>query len=244
MLEHAVAYATFPNRGKAVTPHAVLEVRTGAGDLVWRWDRDGPKPRQAIPPNIAADMAGMMSHVVSEGTARRAALDGIPTAGKTGTTNAYRDAWFVGYTGNFTCAVWYGNDDYSPTNRMTGGSLPAQTWHDIMLAAHQGVEVREIPGVGMGQKLPPERVANAQANAAPKILETKPGPPPVLTKRGADILVRVEKLLDDAAKTATKAAADDDATKPAKPASSTSALAFPQNYAAEDNANSSTPRKN
>lgn len=242
VLEHAVAYATFPNRGKAVTPHAVLEVRTGAGDLVWRWDRDGPKPKQAIPPNIAADMAGMMSHVVSEGTARRAALDGIPTAGKTGTTNAYRDAWFVGYTGNFTCAVWYGNDDYSPTNRMTGGSLPAQTWHDIMVAAHQGVEVREIPGVGMGQKLPPERVANAQANAAPKVLETKPGPPPVLTKRGADILVRVEKLLDDAAKTATKSAADDSANQ-AKPASS-SALAFPQNYAAEENANASTPRKN
>lgn len=242
VLEHAVAYATFPNRGKAVTPHAVLEVRTGAGDLVWRWDRDGPKPRQAIPANIAADMAGMMSHVVSEGTARRAALDGIPTAGKTGTTNAYRDAWFVGYTGNFTCAVWYGNDDYSPTNRMTGGSLPAQTWHDIMVAAHQGVEVREIPGVGMGQKLPPERVANAQANAAPKVLETKPGPPPVLTKRGADILVRVEKLLDDAAKTATKSTANE--SQPTKPASSTSALAFPQNYAAEENANASTPRKN
>lgn len=238
VLEHAVAYATFPNRGKAVTPHAVLEVRTGAGDLVWRWDRDGPKPKQAIPPNIAADMAGMMSHVVSEGTARRAALDGIPTAGKTGTTNAYRDAWFVGYTGNFTCAVWYGNDDYSPTNRMTGGSLPAQTWHDIMVAAHQGVEVREIPGIGMGQKSPPQHVANAQANAAPKVLETKPGPPPVLTKRGADILVRVEKLLDDAAKTANKSAADD-----SKPASSTSALAFPQNYA-EENANASAPRKN
>jgi penicillin-binding protein 1A len=134
VLEHAVAYATFPNKGKSVTPHAVLEVRTGAGDLVWRFDRDGKKPLQAIPASVAADMAGMMSHVVSEGTARRAALDGIPTAGKTGTTNAYRDAWFVGYTGNFTCAVWYGNDDYSPTNRMTGGSLPAQTWHDIMVA--------------------------------------------------------------------------------------------------------------
>jgi penicillin-binding protein 1A len=189
---------------------------------------------------VAADMAGMMSHVVSEGTARRAALDGIPTAGKTGTTNAYRDAWFVGYTGNFTCAVWYGNDDYSPTNRMTGGSLPAQTWHDIMVAAHQGVEVREIPGIGMGQKLPPQHVSNAQANAAPKVLETKPGPPPVLTKRGADILVRVEKMLDDAAKTANKSAADD--AKSAKP-SSTSALAFPQNYA-EENANASAPRKN
>ncbi|MDH2347428.1 PBP1A family penicillin-binding protein [Bradyrhizobium sp. SSUT77] len=240
VLEHAVAYATFPNRGKAVTPHSVLEVRTGAGDPVWRWDRDGPKPRQAIPASVASDMAGMMSHVVSEGTARRAALDGIPTAGKTGTTNAYRDAWFVGYTGNFTCAVWYGNDDYSPTNRMTGGSLPAQTWHDIMVAAHQGVEVREIAGIGMGQKLPPERIANAQANAAPKVLETKPGPPPVLTKRGADVLVRVEKLLDDAARTATKSAATD---QQAKPASSTSALAFPQNYA-EENANASAPRKN
>ncbi len=241
VLEHAVAYATFPNRGKAVTPHSVLEVRTGAGDPVWRWDRDGPKPRQAIPASVAADMAGMMSHVVSEGTARRAALDGIPTAGKTGTTNAYRDAWFVGYTGNFTCAVWYGNDDYSPTNRMTGGSLPAQTWHDIMLAAHQGVEVREIPGIGMGQKLPPQHVSNAQANAAPKVLETKPGPPPVLTKRGADILVRVEKLLDDAAKTAKKSAEAD--TKAGRPSSATSALAFPQNYA-EESANASAPRKN
>ena len=159
VLEHAVAYATFPNKGKSVKPHAVLEVRTGAGDLVWRFDRDGKKPVQAIPASVAADMAWMMSHVVSEGTARRAALDGIPTAGKTGTTNAYRDAWFVGYTGNFTCAVWYGNDDYSPTNRMTGGSLPAQTWHDIMVVAHQGVEVKEIPGIGMGTKLPPPAAA-------------------------------------------------------------------------------------
>lgn len=75
------------------------------------------------------------------------------------------------------------------------------------------------------------------------MLETKPGPPPVLTKRGADILVRVEKLLDDAAKTATKTTSDDTA-KPAKPASPSSALAFPQNYAAEENATSSGPRKN
>src|SRR6202022_556079 len=73
VLEHAVAYATFPNKGKSVTPHSVLEVRTGTGDLVWRWDRDGKKPLQAIPASVASDMAGMMSHVVSEGTARRAA---------------------------------------------------------------------------------------------------------------------------------------------------------------------------
>jgi penicillin-binding protein 1A len=231
VLEHAVAYATFPNRGKAVTPHSVLEVRTGAGDLVWRWDRDGPKPRQAIPASVAADMAGMMSHVVSEGTARRAALDAIPTAGKTGTTNAYRDAWFVGYTGNFTCAVWFGNDDYSPTNRMTGGSLPAQTWHDIMVAAHQGVEVKELPGVGMGAKLPKEPASAAMAQAGePKTLEVKPGPPPVLTRRGAEILVQVEKMLDDVARVTSKSSPADP-SKPAKPVSS-SALAFPENYAA------------
>ncbi len=232
VIEHAVAYATFPNRGKAVTPHAVLEVRTGGGDLVWRYDRDGPKPKQAIPASVAADMAGMMSHVVSEGTARRAALDGIPTAGKTGTTNAYRDAWFVGYTGNFTCAVWYGNDDYSPTNRMTGGSLPAQTWHDIMVAAHQGIEVKELPGVGMGEKLPkPPAAATVAANeTAPKVLEIKPGPPPVLTKRGADILVQVEKMLDAAAKTADSGSPGAP-VKSAKPVSSSS-LALPESLAA------------
>ena len=226
MLEHAVAYATFPNKGKAVKPHAVLEVRTGAGDLVWRFDRDGKKPVQAIPASVAADMAWMMSHVVSEGTARRAALDGIPTAGKTGTTNAYRDAWFVGYTGNFSCAVWYGNDDYSPTNRMTGGSLPAQTWHDIMLAAHQGVEVKEIPGVGMGPKLPQSAApTSVSANSVARVLETKPGPPPVLTRRGADILVRVERLLDEAARAAGKTSSNDQGQS-ARPVTS-GALAFP-----------------
>ncbi len=239
VIEHAVAYATFPNKGKSVTPHSVLEVRTGAGDLVWRWDRDGPKPKQAIPASVASDMVGMMSHVVSEGTARRAALDGIPTAGKTGTTNAYRDAWFVGYTGNFTCAVWYGNDDYSPTNRMTGGSLPAQTWHDIMVAAHQGVEVKDIAGYPAAGKPAAPTAATMAANGAPKAPDIKPGPPPVLTKRGADILVQVEKMLDDAAKTAG------DPGKPVKPVSSTS-VPFPDSFAAATPGNAATPapRKN
>jgi penicillin-binding protein 1A len=187
----------------------------------------------------------MMSHVVSEGTARRAIMDGIPTAGKTGTTNAYRDAWFVGYTGNFTCAVWYGNDDYSPTNRMTGGSLPAQTWRDVMVVAHQGVEIREIPGVGMGQKQPPTpQTAAAMAAGAPKIIDTKPGPPPVLTKRGADILVRVEKALDDAGKSAKTSAGEP--TKPTRPLSS-SAIASPESFAAAPPDNTAAPaaaRKN
>src|SRR5215468_4757979 len=158
--EHAMAYATFPNLGRAVTPHAALEVRTDAGQLVWRFDRDGPKPKQVISPEVAMDMIKMMNSVVENGTGRRAQLDGVPTCGKTGTTNDWRDAWFVGYTGNFAGAIWMGNDDYSPTKRMTGGTLPAATWHNIMAYAHQGVELRPLPG------LPPPQHAPAIADVS------------------------------------------------------------------------------
>ena len=243
ILEHAVAYATFPNKGRAPTPHAVLEVRTGAGETIWRFDRDGKKPLQAIPPSVASDMAEMMSHVVSEGTARRAALDGIPTAGKTGTTNAYRDAWFVGYTGNFSCAVWYGNDDYSPTNRMTGGSLPAQTWHDIMVAAHQGIEIKDIPGVGAGAKLP---AGASAANASASASDGKVGPPPILTRRGADILVRVERLLEEAGKTAGKTS-ESEQPKPLAPRADAApdAVVLQGSFASATDAPAKTsPRKN
>ncbi len=194
VLDHTGAYATFPNLGKAVTPHAILEVRTGGGELVWRFDRDGPKPRQALPPQVAADMIKMMNSVVENGTGRRARLDGIAAAGKTGTTNAYRDAWFMGYTGNFVCGVWFGNDDYASTNRMTGGSLPAMTWHNIMAYAHQGIELKQLPGI----PVPPVRQPTV---AEIKSKSSEPAPPPrptVLTKRGADILVRVERMMDDA----------------------------------------------
>jgi penicillin-binding protein 1A len=191
VLDHTVAYATFPNLGKSVTPHAVLEVRTGAGETIWRWDRDGKKPQQALPPQVATDMVFMMSKVVEEGTARRAALNGIRAAGKTGTTNAYRDAWFVGYTANFVCGVWFGNDDYSPLNRMTGGSLPAMTWHDIMEYAHQGVELKNLPG------LPPNPATTAPVAEANTKGDSHPA---MLTFRGAQALVRVEKLMEEASR--------------------------------------------
>jgi penicillin-binding protein 1A len=193
VLDHTGGYTMFANLGKAQTPHAVLEVRSGAGELIWRWDRDGAKPVQVIPPQVAVDMVGMMTKVVEEGTARRAVLDGIRAAGKTGTTNAYRDAWFVGYTGNFVCGVWFGNDDYKVMNQMTGGSLPAQTWHEIMAYAHQGVELKPIPGIG--------GVAPARAVAAAdtkKESATDSSRPAMLTRRGTEALLRVERLMDDA----------------------------------------------
>jgi penicillin-binding protein 1A len=191
VLDHTGGYATFVNGGKAITPHAILEVRTGNGDLIWRFDRDGKKPVQVISPQVANDMNMMMSKVVEEGTARRAQLDGIKAAGKTGTTNAHRDAWFVGFTGNFVCGVWYGNDDYTPMGQMTGGSLPAQTWKEIMAYAHQGIELKQIPGLA------------PQQPTAPRVADNKKEPADIrpisaLTRRGAEALVRVERLMDDA----------------------------------------------
>jgi penicillin-binding protein 1A len=196
LLDHTGAYATFPNLGMAVTPHAILEVRTGAGELVWRFDRDGPKPHRALPVRVAADMIKMMNSVVENGTARRARLDGIAAAGKTGTTNAFRDAWFMGYTGNFVCGLWFGNDDYTSTNRMTGGSLPAMTWHNIMAYAHQGIELKPLPGIPA--PAPRKDMAVAQSNQKPA--EGPPPRPALLTKRGADILVNVEHMMDEASR--------------------------------------------
>jgi penicillin-binding protein 1A len=193
LVEHVGAYATFPNLGMVVKPHAILEVRTGQGELVWRYDRDGPKPHRALPVRVAGDMIKMMNSVVENGTGRRARLDGIVAAGKTGTTNAYRDAWFMGYTGNFVCGVWFGNDDYQPTNRMTGGALPAMTWHGIMKYAHQGIEVKQLPGVPV-----PNRKETVVAESKKKQDEGPPPRPPLLTKRGAEVLVQVERMMDDA----------------------------------------------
>ena len=194
MIEHVGAYATFPNLGMKVSPHAILEVRTGDGKPVWRYDRDGPKPKRVLPQRVAQDMITMMNSVVEHGTAQRARLDGIIAAGKTGTTNAYRDAWFMGYTGNFVCGVWFGNDNYEPTNRMTGGSLPAMTWHAIMEYAHQGIEIKQLPGL----PVPPARpklVADTKKNA-----EAPPPRPRLLTKRGADVLVHIEHMMDEASR--------------------------------------------
>ena len=124
---------------------------------------------------------------------------------------------------------------------MTGGSLPAQTWRDVMVVAHQGVEIREMPGVGMGAETAADAAGCRRAwpPAQPKIIDTKPGPPPVLTKRGADILVRVEKALDDAGKTTAKTSASEP-PKPAKPLSSSS-IAFPESFAAATPDNKAAP---
>ena len=96
-------------------------------------------------------MNQMMQETLTTGTARKAELGGFPAAGKTGTSQDFRDAWFVGYTGHLIAGVWLGNDDNSPTKKLTGGGMPVDIWSRFMKAAHQGLPVADLPGHGRPQ---------------------------------------------------------------------------------------------
>ena len=135
VLDITRGYATFANGGRLSNPHTVLEIRRASGEIIYNRRRHAPPERQVIPASVAGDLTRMMGQVIKSGTARRADLGYTPAAGKTGTTQSYRDAWFVGFTGKYVTGVWYGNDDYSPTRRATGGSIPARTWKAYMLRA-------------------------------------------------------------------------------------------------------------
>ncbi len=190
VVEMAQSYAVFPNQGRRVEPFAAIEIHNSRGELIYRHDRDGPRPAQVVSPQVAADMNFLLSKVPEEGTGKRAALPGIRSAGKTGTTDSYRNAWYVGYTGNLVAAVWLGNDDYSSTNNMTGGSLPAMVWHEVMSYAHQGLEIRPLYGL---QPLAPPAGSAPAAQKGPAGFEIlSPQRPPVLTRRGLEAIGGIE----------------------------------------------------
>ena len=144
VLDMATSYAVFANAGKKVTPHAVLQLQDSRGRVIFDAKRD-IQAEQIVPEKAIAGMNEMLVNVVTSGTGRRARLPGITAAGKTGTTSAYKDAWFCGYTGNYSAAVWFGNDNSLPTRRLTGGRLPAMTWKAIMSAAHQQATLKAMP---------------------------------------------------------------------------------------------------
>jgi penicillin-binding protein 1A len=191
VMDMTASYAVFANGGKRAEPYAAFDIRNSHGDLIFRHERDLPAPKTILPASVVSDMNGMLVKVVEEGTGKRAILDGIKAAGKTGTTNAYRDAWFVGFTGNLVAGVWFGNDDYQSTHNMTGGSLPAQAWHDLMLPANQGLEPRPIPFLDE----PVVASAPGAASAAGKSADASlPQRPTTLNKRSMDALNGIESL--------------------------------------------------
>jgi penicillin-binding protein 1A len=157
LLELTSAYAPFANGGNAATPHVVERVRNQAGKVLYA--RTPQNLGRVIEPRYVAMMNLMMRETILSGTAQKAQLPAWPAAGKTGTSQDFRDAWFIGFTSHLVAGVWIGNDDSSPTKKATGGGVPAEIWSKLMKVGHQGTAVAGLPGLAggapMASALPP-----------------------------------------------------------------------------------------
>jgi len=144
LLELTSAFVPFSNGGYPVAPFAVTRILTRDGRVVY--ERNGSGFSKAVTDHDLYGMNRMMRLVVTDGTGSRAAFPDFDIAGKTGTSQDYRDAWFIGYTSDLIAGVWVGNDDNSPTKKVTGGLLPAEIWRNVMEPAHRGLTPRPLPG--------------------------------------------------------------------------------------------------
>ena len=168
------AYQVFQTGGHITSPWVIDQVSNARGDLIWR--RNPVLPPQVYDSGRSLQMVAMMQQVIEgpHGTGRRARLD-RPAAGKTGTSQNSRDAWFIGFTPDFICGVWIGDDRGQPMNGMTGGETPALIWRDFMLAAHKGLaprpftqQVETDPRDGFYKAMAREFEAAAQADPDPQ----------------------------------------------------------------------------
>jgi penicillin-binding protein 1A len=179
VLELVGAYAPFANGGIGISPHVVERVRSANGKATL-YQSGGPDLGRIVDARFVAMMNGMMRETLLMGTAHKADLPGWRAAGKTGTSQDFRDAWFIGYTGALVTGVWLGNDDSSPTRKTTGGSLPVEIWSRFMKAALQGVPSVDLPGVFHGptspQSMPPAAIASARPMPGP-FPDDSPRPP-------------------------------------------------------------------
>lgn len=144
-LELVSAYAAFANGGMGVVPYVIAQVKTTDGKLIYKRPNSGGLGR-VIDPGAVAMMNEMMHNTFVIGTARSAQVPGWLMAGKTGTTDDFKDAWFVGFTGNLVAGVWLGNDDGTLTKRVSGGNLPSEIWHNFMKVALKDQQPVPLPG--------------------------------------------------------------------------------------------------
>jgi penicillin-binding protein 1A len=140
-LEITSAYASVAAGGIGNWAWGIHEVRNSAGEILYQ--RSGAGPGRVIEPEAAAALNAMLTETIKSGTGRAARLD-RPAAGKTGTSQDHRDAWFVGYTSNLVAGVWVGNDSGAKMKKVTGGGLPARIWQNFMLAAHRGLAAKSL----------------------------------------------------------------------------------------------------
>lgn len=134
VIDMATAYSAIANGGYATWPHAIKEIYTRDGYQLYQ--READTENRILDAGAVKDLTKMLEKVISQGTGRRAKIPGF-AAGKTGTTQDYRDAWFVGFTDEYVIAVWVGNDDNSPMKGVTGGTLPAEIWRKIALSVRE-----------------------------------------------------------------------------------------------------------
>jgi penicillin-binding protein 1A len=167
LLDMTGAYAGILNGGSSVTPYGLVELRL-KGEQDPLFEAAGGMGERVITQKAARLLTYMMAEVVNSGTGTRAALDGREAAGKTGTTTAGRDAWFVGFTADYVTGVWMGYDDNTPLTGVTGGGLPAEVWHEVMLRVEDGMPSKPLPVEIPEPRLPPPP-------ASPGYLEDQPG---------------------------------------------------------------------
>ncbi len=182
-LELVSAFVPFANGGIGVTPHVVERVLSADGKSLYR--HDGRSLGRVVDERYVGMMNAMMQETLTTGTARKADTGGFPAAGKTGTSQDFRDAWFVGYTSHLVTGVWLGNDDNTPTKKITGGGLPVEVWSRFMKTAHQGVPVADLPGRRaslVAAAVPPA----GNAPRPPGVLPDDPRPPPADRGGGID----------------------------------------------------------
>ncbi len=172
-LELTAAYLPFATGGIRRPVYAVKDVREAGSGTLYRYT---PTEIRVIAPDVAAQMQQLLTHVVDDGTGRAADLGSRPAAGKTGTTQNSRDAWFVGYSGNYVAGVWLGNDDDRPMRGVTGGSFPAQIWRDVMLATPPAVPVpTPAPAVASRQQAPGGDLGDAASHGLDWIIRLVQG---------------------------------------------------------------------
>ncbi|WAJ28973.1 transglycosylase domain-containing protein [Antarcticirhabdus aurantiaca] len=144
LMELTGAYAPWANGGYLAKPHLVNRVTTENGRVLY--ERGAEVPPIVVPSEDVGMMNSMLMGVVTKGTGRKAQVEGWQTAGKSGTTQDFKDAWFVGYTSNLVAGVWLGNDNGALMKKVTGGSLPAEAFSRFMTAAHEGLSPMPLPG--------------------------------------------------------------------------------------------------
>jgi len=144
LMEMTTGFGVLAKGGLQMTPYIIEEIRNSKGDLLYQ--RPPVRAPRIYPENLAADMNSMLSRVVVAGTGGAAQFGGWDIAGKTGTSQEWRDAWFLGYTTRYVGGVWVGNDDDKPMARITGGEMSARIWADMMRVAHEGITPESLPG--------------------------------------------------------------------------------------------------